>query len=999
MTYTKTNLKLKTVSGKNFSVFKKNATGTYYAGENTAITHITKSSTIVTPNGKEMTISAYEKLAKKPVNASVSKFQKTNYVTASNVPGASSVPVYKKVATGTHWTVNTNGKHAVQVYQSSLVKNKNGTVKKLGEFLKPVTKKPNLTGYNQTNFKYGLSNVYKKNGDYYMKTHENKLIKLTPYSLITNSQGKNISIQNLKKPSDGYNPTKFKISNINVYKKNEDYYIKKSSGDYMKLSNYSILTNAQGVHKSLANLKKEATPGWTNTGKLSNNGKKVYKSGVHLAVLKNGKMSKTFKGKAKLEKQMTVAAVMAPVSGAAAPVTAPVGSTPTNYYTQTGQQVFIKNGKAVYTASPASSNWIELINTAKIKHKTTKKSKTASNVVKLSAPAAVAAPVAVTAVSLVPIVRPGPDHLKATEAVYVNSVTKVAEKLKELHEATGSSNIKNFNNYKAAKGNMGFVHMNRTNTVTYKTTSVQGFQGGAGWKASLEKPHFIFKQRQVNLYYTQYLAHQQLLFVYGKNVNSFENVRMSDIIDTKWLVAQDKYIRSLSSRQLFTMYGYSYNGDSWAHAYLDGRFTMSHFRTGLNTLGGQYFAFFFQARDFYKINTGDIDKDYKEVLARVKTESDEKNIKYIMNMFINELNEIIRKAPSVTRTFIVFRGQKDDRYMSGMVGNTYTTERFCSASVDGHVSKDRFSGGHTLQRITLLKGSKCLLMFGATKFEDELEILLPRGSTYQIVKKRTNVKSNTTKNLLRPASYPASIQNLVDIVLIGTVQDAPSVAQVPVTVVPKTNVELMQNLVKTVKVTGLIGKGGYGAVYQASNANLGNLAIKIQKKSNNSNAEIKALKKLTGTGIAPNYFNNYVIKANNNTAKLIPRGVAAGNNVSVLMSKMIRGNPLKKWYTGAPIPQNIKNKVKNTVSKMHNKGVIHGDLHRNNILIGNNGKAYVIDFGKSLVTNKSFKTANEANNHLKKLTGKTKSSHTKVSWYSNNKRTHFLNGNFLKRMT
>jgi predicted Ser/Thr protein kinase len=985
-------------------VFKKNAAGTYYSGTTAAISHITKSTLIVTPDGKEMTISAYEKLAKKPANTSVNKFQKTNYVTASNVPGASSVPVYKKVATGTHWTVNTNGKPAGQVYQTSLVKNKNGTVKKLGEFLKTVTKKPNLTGYTLTNFKYGLSNVYKKNGDYYMKTHENKLIKLTPYSLITNSQGKNISVQNLKKPSDGYIPTKFKISNINVYKKNEDYYIKKSSGDYMKLSNYSILTNAQGVHKSLANLKKEAVPsaapaGWTNTGKLSNNGKKVYKSGVHLAVLKNGKMSKVFKGKAKLEKQMTVAAVMAPVSGATAPVTTPVGSTPTNYYTQTGQQVFIKNGKAVYTASPASSIWIELSDTAKLKHKNTKKVKTASNVAKLSAPVAVAAPVAVTAVSLVPIIKPGPDHIKASEAVYVNSVKKVAEKLKELHEATGSSNTKNLNNYKAAKGNMGFVHMNRINTVMYKTTSVQGFQGGSGWKPSLEKPHFVFKTLRVELEYTQYLAHKQLLFTYGKNINSFENVRMSDIIDTKWLVAQDKYIRSLSSRQLFTMYGYSYNGDSWAHAYLDGRFSFSLFKSAVNSLGGQYFAFFFQARDFYKINTGNIDKDYKEVLARIRTESDEKNIKYIMNMFINELNEIIRKAPTVTRTFIVFRGQKDDRYMAGMIGNTYTTERFCSSSVSGRISKDRFSGGHTLQRITLLKGSKCLLMFGATKFEDELEILLPRGSTYQIVKKRTNVNSNSSKNLLRPHSFPDHIQNLVDIVLIGTVQDAPSVEPVPVTVIPKTNVQLMQNLVKPIKVTGLIGKGGYGAVYQGSNANLGNLAIKIQKKSNNSNAEIKALKKLTGTGIAPNYYSNYLVKANNNTAKLIPRGVVAGNNVSIMVSKMIRGNPLKKWYTGAPIPQNIKNKVKNTVSKMHAKGVIHGDLHRNNILIGNNGKAYVIDFGKSLVTNKSFKTANEANNHLKKLTGKTKTSHSKVSWYSNNKRTHFLNGNFLRRMT
>jgi predicted Ser/Thr protein kinase len=930
--YTKTNLKLKGYN--NLYVFKKNAAGTYYSGTTAAITHITKSTLIVTPDGKEMTISAYEKLAKKPVNTSANKFQKTNYITASNVPGASSVPVYKKVSTGTHWTMHTNGTPALQVYKHSLVKNKNGTVKKLGEFLKPVTK-PKLTGYNQTNFKYGTSNVYKKNGDYYMKTHENNFVKLTPYSLITNSQGKNISVQNLKTPA--------------------------------------------------------TSSGWTNTGKLSNNGKKVYKMGSNLAVLKNGKPFKQFKGKAKLQKQMTVATVMAPVTTPAVSK----NNIPTNFVTQSKFPVFIKNGKAKYF-NKTQSKWIELLNTSILKHKNTGKTKKLSNILKL--PASASAPVAVTAVSLVPIVRPGPDHLKATEAVYVNSVKKVAEKLKELQEATGSSNTKNFNNYKAAKGNMGFVHMNRTNTVTYKTTSVQGFQGGYGWKSSLEKPQFIFKKREVQLYYTQYLAHQQLLFVYGKNVNSFENVRMSDIIDTKWLVAQDKYIRSLSSRQLFTMYGYSYNGDSWAHAYLDGRFSFSQFKSAVNNLGGQYFAFFFQARDFYKINTGDIDKDYKEVLNRVKTESDEKNIKYIMNMFINELNEIIRKAPAVTRTFIVFRGQKDDRYMSGMVGNTYTTERFCSASVDGHVSKDRFSNGHTLQRITLLKGSKCLLMFGATKFEDELEILLPRGSTYQIVKKRTNVKSNITKNLLRPTAYPDIIQNLVDIVLIGTVQDAPSVAPVPVTVVPKTNVQLMQNLVKTVKVTGLIGKGGYGAVYQASNANLGNLAIKIQKKSNNSNAEIKALKKLTGTGIAPNYFNNYMIKANNNTAKLIPRGVAAGNNVSVLMTQMIRGNPLKKWYTGAPIPQNIKNKVKNAVSKMHAKGVIHGDLHRNNILIGNNGKAYVIDFGKSLVTNKSFKTANEANNHLKKLTGKTKSSYTKVSWYSNNKRTHFLNGNFLRRM-
>jgi predicted Ser/Thr protein kinase len=756
--------------------------------------------------------------------------------------------------------------------------------------------------------------VYEKVGlkKYYTKTNTGAMTTLMVSSVVKNAAGKTMTIANYKKKGATPKPVTNDTKNLGAG------------------------SNLNKVQKALIN-KAPVPAGWTNTGKLSNNGKKVYKLGQNFGVLKNGKMSKTFKGKAKLVKQQAVASVMAP--SAPAPVVA-------------------------VSLAP------------------------------------------VVAVSLVPVIRPGPDHVKAIETKYVNSVTKVAEKLKELHEATGGTNTTNFNNYVAKRGNMGFVHMNRMNTVIYRTTSVEGFHGASRiWKQSLDKPKFIFKNRSVMLKYTQYLAHKQLLLVYGKNVNSFENVRMSDIIDTKWLVAQDKYIRSLSSRQLFTMFGYSHRGDSWAHAYLDGKFSMSQFKSGVPTNGSSdYFAFFFQARDYYKINTGDAIKDYPIVLNRVRDENNVKNIENIMNMFINELNEIIRKAPAVTRTFIVFRGQKDDRYMSGMIGNTYTTERFCSTSIDGSMSAENFSDSHTLQRITILRGSKCLLMFGTTKFDKEFEILLPRGSTYQIVKKRTNVKSYKSTNLLNPG-YPTSIQNLVDIVLVGSVQEAPASQPVPVTVIPQTNVNVMRNIVKKqhgwslIKVTGLIGKGGYGAVYQASDPNFGNLAIKIQKKSNNSNAEVKALKKLKHSGIAPNYYNNKLIKANNNIAKLVPKGVAPGNNVSIMVSQMIRGTPLKKWYTGAPLPQNIKNKVTNVVSNMHKKGVIHGDLHKNNILIGNNGKAYVIDFGKSLVTNKSFKTTNEANNYLKKLTGKTKTSHSKVSWYSNNKRTHFLNGNFLRRMT
>ena len=758
--------------------------------------------------------------------------------------------------------------------------------------------------------------------------------------------------------SNGYTKTNLKLksaapgANDAIYKKNSNgtFHFKSTwfggAPTMIEVSPYYTIIKPNGKEVFAAEeYPDQVLTEWKNSGHKSGNGKKVYKhmKTGELMVLKNGKISTTFIGKKAL--------------------------------------------KALLGAGPS----------APPKAKAPAKAKT-PNVASGSG----IAPVVTT--SLVPVIKPGPDHIKAAETAYANAVKKVADKLKELQEATGGNNSKNFENYKAAIGNMGFVHMNRANTVTYKATTVKGFHGAMGWRSSLAKPKFTYFTRQVKIKYTQYLAHQQLLFLYGKNVNSFENVRMSDIIDTKWLVAQDKYIRSLSSRQLFTMYGYSFKGDSWAHAHLGNYFDINRFKTDLSSLGHQYFAFFFQARDFYKINSGKIDNDYNLTLDRVKTETDVNNLKAIMNIFINELNEIIRNAPAVTRTFIVFRGQADDKYLTGVTGNLYTTERFCSTSVDGDVSREQFSHGHTLQRITLLKGSKCLLMFGSTKFANELEILLPRGSTYQIVKKRTNVVSNRSTNFFHPNVNPKKVKNLVDIVLIGSVEKAPPVEAVPVTVIPQTNVQIMQNIVKKLpgwslmKVTGLLGKGGYGAVYQASDPNFDNVAIKIQKKSNNSNAEVKALKKLRAAKMAPTYLNNKNIKATNNMKKLVPRNLEVGNNVSVLASQMIRGSALKKWYTGAPIPQNIKNKLANSISKMHNNGVIHGNLHRNNIIIGNNGKAYVIDFGKSLVTNKSFKSLNEANNYLKKLTGKTKVSHSKTSWYSNNKRTHFLDGNFMRRL-
>ena len=471
-----------------------------------------------------------------------------------------------------------------------------------------------------------------------------------------------------------------------------------------------------------------------NTGKFSAGGLKIYKTNANnLFVVKNGVIKKSFLGKTKIKTLLNK----------------PVNTTYKipNGHVNTGQ--YTKNGMKVYKNA---YNQLYIVKNGVIKRTFAGKK-------------ALETPV------LVPIVKPSASHIAATNSAYVEKLKKFSEKLKELRNYEGPNNNQPYKNYVAKQRNAPIAYMSRTNTMTYKYTTLRGFKAttvsSSGWKESLVNgpPKFVYDSQKITVPYSQYVLHKQLLFKYGRNVNSMNNVRLSDIIDTKWMVEQDKYIRSLTTRQLFTVFGFSRNGDRWAHAYLDRQFNINRFTFHHDT----YFAMFFQAREYYKINTGSIEQDYEIVCRMIKAEKRMSAFEAIISMFINELNDIIRKAPAVTRSFITFRGVEDDRYLSGAIDNTYTTERFCSTSVSGDTGH-YFSKGHALQRITILKGSKCLMMFGLSTFQTELEILLPRGSTYRITQKRSNVTNVAGNVQPGTAEYGKHVNQLVDIVLLGTVQ-------------------------------------------------------------------------------------------------------------------------------------------------------------------------------------------------------------------------------------
>lgn len=121
--------------------------------------------------------------------------------------------------------------------------------------------------------------------------------------------------------------------------------------------------------------------------------------------------------------------------------------------------------------------------------------------------------------------------------------------------------------------------------------------------------------------------------------------------------------------------------------------------------------------------------------------------------------------------------------------------------------------------------------------------------------------------------------------------------------------------------------------------------------------------------------------------------------IVIIMENLYKGKGLLDTYTaweGLTKQKYIPfDHIKKLIDKMHSLGIIHADMHQNNIMIqkirGPLGVRYrpvIIDFGRSLKTNKSFKTMANANAFA--MGGRSKSNKW---WYGNNGMSVLLNSN------
>jgi hypothetical protein len=271
-------------------------------------------------------------------------------------------------------------------------------------------------------------------------------------------------------------------------------------------------------------------------------------------------------------------------------------------------------------------------------------------------------------------------------------------------------------------------------------------------------------------------------------------------MDVEWLQKQKNYIMNMSKYDLFTLKGYTHYGDVLVNSLLRDVIEWDKVKTMNTDFFSSfdYFPVYFQldailsqivSRNHHgsqsKLSLYALFDKPENTMVKLYTKTTNKSIprtsplnkyvdiitidyntwkhsdryivlvslwgllhptvyKKVIELFQQDLSRIINKSPPLTKDVVVFRGVKKDFYLKGARNGYYKNIGFVSTSMDVEKAQffqrlgDEQSSGSDccIQRITLVKGTRALLMMPTSQYGDEKEVLLNHGSTYKIIEPR-----------------------------------------------------------------------------------------------------------------------------------------------------------------------------------------------------------------------------------------------------------------------
>lgn len=277
---------------------------------------------------------------------------------------------------------------------------------------------------------------------------------------------------------------------------------------------------------------------------------------------------------------------------------------------------------------------------------------------------------------------------------------------------------------------------------------------------------------------------------YNENFLAKSSISNELMMDTQWLIKQKEYIYNLPQYDIFTLKGYTHYGDVLVNSQLRNVLNYDSIRNHNTDFFDStfYFPLFFQLdhlvaslvknknklgiEALFTVSSGTkvkmytstsktipksgklqiyielINNQYKSLLLSDRyillvslwnyMHSD--IYKIVIMKFYEDLTRIIEGSPPLTKDIKVYRGVRDDYYLRGSKDGIYKNIGFISTSLDvekaqlfqnSDNNKDR-KEACCIKVITLLKGTKAILIMPISTYGDEKEVLLNHGSVYSI---------------------------------------------------------------------------------------------------------------------------------------------------------------------------------------------------------------------------------------------------------------------------
>jgi hypothetical protein len=260
-------------------------------------------------------------------------------------------------------------------------------------------------------------------------------------------------------------------------------------------------------------------------------------------------------------------------------------------------------------------------------------------------------------------------------------------------------------------------------------------------KVNIQFEQFTYSEKDMNLIKgKRSLRLKKSIEVINSLNNSVMGPRTADLPSQKWIDSQIAYINNLSTYDFYTAMAYTVRSHEWIGKWMYYKnISTIEFSKTYGMIAPLYPQVSIVAKEF--------DSDFaKEFVRLMRYEPDnlyswyKENINYMpedilyraINLYVKDLDRIIRRAPPLDKAITVYRGVVSDIF-KGKIGAVHSLQGFTSTS---YVPRYEYAGRMYL-RIKVLKGSRVLLLQALNTWDSfgEFEILLNTGSKY-IIRKR-----------------------------------------------------------------------------------------------------------------------------------------------------------------------------------------------------------------------------------------------------------------------